>query len=745
MLASLAFAIARHARTVVITWIVAAIAMVGLALGGVDGEGVFDRLESGAPGVKGSESAQVRERQQAAVPADDGPSIWALYRGVDVTDPDTANITRDAIADMAASTGVRWIASPFGIAAGEDFTADPAGGGGDARDLVAEGANGFLVQIHMRTLDTDQSLLTVHQGLEAQLEDLGRQLSADHSEVSMLAYSDPLLFDEFTSQMRRDLLTGEAIALPLAFIVMVLVFGGFLAAGVPLVGALVSIASGLLILYGFSYPLDIDESAVNVVLVLAIGLSVDYGLLIMSRYREELSAHDATDRATHAPALADTLTTAGRTVFFSALTIAIAVGGMITFEPSILRGIGAAALGAVTMAMVAALTLIPALAYLWAPRIVRGSFLARVPGMRRLVRSTSDVERDHGAFSTLAGRVQRHPWLTLGATTALLLVLASPVLGIQMRNSQAELLPADNERREFLEAIPVDYPALATPTATVVAEATPEQLDAWAADALTRVDAVIRVTPAGPLGPDSAVGVFLDVDDPAGADAVEAVQAIRALDAPFDILVGGQVANQIDFVDSIVRGAPLAVGIVVAVTFVLLFLMTGSLLVPAKALVINTLSLAATLGILTWVFQEGNLEGPLGFDSTGGLETYVVVMIVAFGFGLAMDYDLFLLARVKELVDRGVGNNEAVRIGLQRSGRIITSAAAVIILVFMGFAFGELLVIKQVGFGLAVAVLLDATVVRMLLVPATMTLLGRWNWWAPGPLRQLYERFQLTH
>ncbi|MEX0913868.1 MAG: MMPL family transporter, partial [Demequina sp.] len=177
----------------------------------------------------------------------------------------------------------------------------------------------------------------------------------------------------------------------------------------------------------------------------------------------------------------------------------------------------------------------------------------------------------------------------------------------------------------------------------------------------------------------------------------------------------------------------------------LLFLMTGSLLVPAKALVINTLSLAAALGVVTWVFQGGNLEWLLQFTSAGGLETYVVVMIVAFGFGLAMDYDLFLLARVKELVDKGMSNDEAVRVGLQRSGRIITSAAAVIILVFLGFAFGELLVIKQVGFGLAFAVLLDATVVRMLLVPATMTLLGDYNWWAPAPLKRLHRRFAIDH
>ncbi|CPU64087.1 transmembrane transport protein mmpL13a [Mycobacteroides abscessus] len=188
-----------------------------------------------------------------------------------------------------------------------------------------------------------------------------------------------------------------------------------------------------------------------------------------------------------------------------------------------------------------------------------------------------------------------------------------------------------------------------------------------------------------------------------------------------------------------------AVGIVVGATLVLLFLMTGSVVVPVKALLTNALSLAASLGVLVWAFQDGHLEGLLNFSSVGGIETYVVALVVAFAFGLAMDYEVFLLARIKELYDAGLSNDEAVRLGLQRSGRIITSAAAIIVVVFAGFVFGDLLVIKEVGFALAVAVLIDATIVRLLLVPATMTLLGRYNWWAPGPLRRVHRRLAITH
>ena len=738
---------ARHARLVVVAWVVAAIAMATVALVGVNGEGVFSRLGSGAPGVDGSDSAYVLDRQQAATDDAVGPTLTVLYQGVDLRDPATVSAVDAAAQDLVSIDKVRFVSSPvaFAVADGVDSTS-LGDGTGDGADLIADDGDGFLLQVHMESFGPEESALSAHRDLEPVLLALADDMRASDASVSALTYSDPLLFNEFTEQVKQDLFTGEAIALPLAFIVMVLVFGGFLAAAAPLAGAVVSIASGLLILYSFSYPLDIDESAVNVVLVLAIGLSVDYGLLIMSRYREELAGGDSSTRAAQADALAHTLATAGRTVFFSAVTIAIAVGGMLTFEPAFLRGIGAAALGAVTMALAAALTLIPALAYLWAPRLMQDSPVTRVPGLRRLFRSTSDVRRGTGAFSALAARVQRHPWLTLGATTALLVVLASPLLGMQMRNSQAELLPADNDRRAFLEVFEDDYPALATPTATVIAQATPTQLDAWLTDAVASHESVTRVTPATELdSTHSTAGVFLEGVDPGGEVAVATVNDIRSVEAPFETYVGGQAANQIDFIDAIARGAPIAVGIVVSVTFVLLFLMTGSLLVPAKALVINTLSLAATLGVVTWVFQDGNLEWLLQFNSAGGLETYVVVLIVAFGFGLAMDYDLFLLARVQELVDNGVANDEAVRVGLQRSGRIITSAAAVIILVFLGFAFGELLVIKQVGFGLAFAVFLDATVVRMLLVPATMTLLGKYNWWAPGPLKRLHRRFAITH
>jgi RND superfamily putative drug exporter len=228
---------------------------------------------------------------------------------------------------------------------------------------------------------------------------------------------------------------------------------------------------------------------------------------------------------------------------------------------------------------------------------------------------------------------------------------------------------------------------------------------------------------------------------PASDEAQDLVTTITALNPGFETYVGGQASGQIDFLDSMSRGAPYAVALVVIGTFVLLFLMTGSVVIPVKALVLNVISLGAALGVVVWIFQDGNLEGLLNFSSVGAVESMVPFLVLAFGFGLSMDYEVFLLSRIAEEYEAGAPSDRAVSLGLQRTGRIITSAALLIVIVFAGFIAGDILIIKEMGTALVAAVLIDATIVRMLLVPATMTILGQWNWWAPGPLRRLHERF----
>jgi RND superfamily putative drug exporter len=368
-----------------------------------------------------------------------------------------------------------------------------------------------------------------------------------------------------------------------------------------------------------------------------------------------------------------------------------------------------------------------------------------VPGLRAVVGKLGDVAPDHGVFSRLTGAVQKRPVLVMVGAFAVLLVMASPLLGLQLRNSGIDVLPRGSDQYTYLETVGEQFPALGGSDVWVVATGDRDEasLASTSAD-LAGIDGVSSVDPPADLGDGTVLlGLRLDVDDAGGPEAVAVVNEVRDLDPA--LLVGGQAAGQVDFAQSLVDGLPLAGGLVVGATFVLLFLMTGSVLVPLKALVTNLLSIAASLGITTWVFQEGHLSNLLRFESVGGVESYIVAVVVAFGFGLAMDYEVFLLSRVKELYDGGASNDEAVRLGLQRSGRIITSAALVIIVVFAGFATSSLLPIKQAGLALALAVALDATLVRMLLVPATMTVLGDANWWAPRWLRPVARRFSLQH
>ncbi|KZM35348.1 MMPL family transporter [Oerskovia enterophila] len=747
MFESLGRAVAHRPRLTVAVWVVLTVLGFALAVVGVHGESLFDRLTTGEPAVPGSQSergTQILTDQDTT-----GEEISLLVSGADPADPAVAEAMDPVHQQLDAITGVATVVDPFVIPGGVETEA--------AQSLVAADGDGFLVSVTLEAGLDEQTTAVAASDVVERLEAVPEDLAEAAPGATGLVSSNDLIVEAITSQVEKDLTTGEMIALPIALLVMVLVFGGFLAAAMPMAGAIASIGAGLGVLLALSYPLTIDASVVNVVTLLGLGLSIDYGLLIVSRFREELhrlvderdpspaGTPDPAARAEVTTAVVRTMATAGRTVAFSALTVAISIAGLMVFEPDILRAIGAAGLAIILIAVATAMTLVPALLALAGHRLVAPSVLSRVPGLRAVLARTADVQSDEGVFSRLTGRVQRHPvWVMLG-TVAVLVVLALPVLGLQMRNSGIELLPQSSPQREFVDEVTAQFPASEAPDLRVVTDSTPEQAQAWAEE-IAGLEHVERVDPAVAVGTDHAVvGVHVDTDDAGGPEAVAVVDEVRALDPGFDFYVTGQAAGQVDFRAALADRVWWAVGIVVVATFVLLFLMTGSVLIPVKALLTNALSLAASLGVLVWVFQEGHLEGVLDFSSAGGIETYVVALVIAFAFGLAMDYEVFLLSRIKELHDAGLSNDEAVRLGLQRSGRIITSAAAIIIVVFAGFVFGELLVIKEVGFALAVAVFIDATIVRILLVPATMTLLGRANWWAPKHLRWLYSRFSITH
>lgn len=740
--------ISDHPRTAISVWAALTVLGVALALFGVHGESLFSRLTTGDPSVAGSESAA--GQKILATVGSDGEDVTLIVDGLTPTAEGLGDVLAPALASVAAVDGVVSVLDPVSL---PDGPASEAG-----RLLTAADGDGFVVIVSLSPgLTVEDSSVAVAE-VVARLDTTVTALQTLEPTTTGLIGSTSLIIDAITSQVQQDLATGETIALPVALLIMVLVFGGFLAAAMPMAGALASIGTGLGVLLGLSYLMEIEASIVNVVTVLGLGLSIDYGLLIVSRFREELTRLDAesTTDAEGTPrrrsrkdtrvadALVRTMATAGRTVAFSALTVAISIAGLMVFRPDVLRAIGAGGLSIILVAVATALTLVPALLRLAGRRLIRPGVLTKIPGASRLLRHTAAVDLDEGVFSRLAARVQRKPaWVVLGCLVVLL-GLASPVLGLQMKNSGIEMLPTSSDQRQFVTRLAEQFPSTTAAEIVVVAQTDAAGAAPWAAEVAT-IDGVATVSPPTVEGAYSVVGVTLTSGDAGGQEALDVVSAIRALDPGFETWVTGQAAGQTDFVAALGDRVWWAVAIVVLATFVLLFLMTGSVVIPVKALLTNALSITASMGILVWVFQEGHLSGLLGFTSTGGIETFVVALVVAFAFGLAMDYEVFLLSRIKELYDSGTEPETAVRVGLQQSGRIITSAAAIIIVVFAGFVFGDLLIIKQVGFALAIAVLIDATIVRMLLVPATMTLLGRWNWWAPAPLRRVHEKLAIIH
>jgi RND superfamily putative drug exporter len=413
---------------------------------------------------------------------------------------------------------------------------------------------------------------------------------------------------------------------------------------------------------------------------------------------------------------------------FSALTVAVAMSGLFVFGVPLLTSFGIAGLAVVLLSMAAAVTLLPAT-------------LAAVGGRIKPSAPVTDVE---GRFFRLTRRVQRRPIVVGGAAAVLLVLLGLPFLNARFENGDARTLPRSSEVRATALALAERFPARGTDPVTVIAAA--DRSDPAFATWLTKVShapGVVGSSTRPGTPPGLSVVDLVPKGTSQGAAATALVERIRNDAPPFEIQVGGPAAELADVKDRLSARLPLAGAMVALATLVLLFLMTGSIIVPVKAVFMNILSLGASFGALVWIFQEGHLSGLLAFDSVGALDLWMPVLILIFAFGLSMDYEVFLLSRIKEVHDQTHDNDLAVAVGLQRSGRIITSAAALIVVVFAGFAAGEVLAIKQLGVGLAIAVIVDATLVRMLLVPATMKLLGERNWWAPAPLRRFYDRFGL--
>ena len=715
--------VAHRAKAFVGFWMLFIVVGFAVALGATGTPSLFSRLDSGEIVVAG-ENQEGRD-----LLAEGGGSGFSTYTqiltGVDLADPAVATAATEAVGDLAAIEHVESAVNPFVVPGG------PAAP--EALRFVLDGdpaSGGFATVVTFDPDNTAEEEATATEEVDVVLDRLATETGATGDQRGGLRS----LVDRIIEQVKIDGQRGEGIALPVSFLVMVVVFGGFLAAGFPVLGAVASIAGALASLLGLSYLLDLDASVVNVVTVLGLGLCIDYGLLVVSRFREEMRAilqgapvADVTyDQVVAASAA--TMNRAGRTVIFSALTVAISLAGLLVLEIPFIRAVSVAGVSVVLIALAVALTLIPALCVL---------------GARRLLRRGTETAADVGVFSRLAERVHRMPWVVIAAVSAVLVVMALPALRLELTSSGAELLPKGTPERTFFEDFREGYPLLAGAEVLLVSRAPAAEVQAWAQTATDR-PGVESVDPVRELENGVTTVGFQTGDSGTGEASRALVDSLRSDRAPFEAYVVGQASGIVDFRATVAERALWAAGLVVLATLVLLFLMTGSVVIPVKALVMNVLSLGAALGVTVWIFEDGHLEGLLRFASTGALENTIPLLVLAFGFGLSMDYEVFLLSRIVELHEQGHDTRTAVTLGLQRSGRIITSAALLMVIVFSGFAAGDLLIMKQMGVALVLAIVIDATLVRMLLVPATMSVLGSANWWAPAPLRRLHERWGIT-
>ncbi|MDQ3714948.1 MAG: MMPL family transporter, partial [Actinomycetota bacterium] len=471
----------------------------------------------------------------------------------------------------------------------------------------------------------------------------------------------------------------------------------------------------------------------NVITLLGVGLAIDYALFVVSRFREELAAGRSTPDA-----VAVTMATAGRTVMFSGLTVAVSLASLLLFPQVFLRSMGFGGMAAVLVAMVTALTVLPALLAVLGPRVDAG----RMPWRRRRVaRSKSAAVAENGAWARIARMVMRRPVVVLTTVVVGLLALGLPFLRVEWTGVDERVLPKGTESRVVSEILAAEFPGQDLSHADVVVSGADPGALASYAQALRAVDGVDEVT----ITEDSRGTTLFDVTYAAVDNSAEGralVEELRDVAAPdgAETLVGGQSAQLVDLLDSLGDTLPWMGLLVVLAMLVLLFFAFGSLVLPVKAVLVNAISVVASFGVVVWIFQDGNLSELLGFTPLGALDATQPILMLAILFGLSMDYEVFLLSRIREQWDRGADNTTAVAVGLQKTGAIITSAALLLAVVIGAFATSGVTFIKMIGVGMLVAILVDATVVRTLLVPAAMRLMGRANWWAPVPLARWWQR-----
>ncbi|KQX78954.1 MMPL family transporter [Streptomyces clavifer] len=692
-------------------------ALVITALAVFAGSGVADRMGSGgweAPDAESTYTTRVLEREFPA----SQPNLLLLVDsgGASVDDPAVAAEAARLTERLAGERGITGVGSYW-------QTTSPALRSEDGHEAIVAAR----IEGDEKTAgDTLDRIAPAYRGVHGPVEvSVGGPVAVRH---------------EMQTIIQEDLLRAELIALPVTLVLLVMVFGSAIAALLPLGVGIVAILGTNAVLRGITELTDVSVFAQNLTTALGLGLAIDYALFIVRRFREEL-ASGADTRA----AIGTTLRTAGRTVLFSALTVAVSLAAMMVFPQYFLRSFAYAGIAVVLLAAAAALILLPAALMLLGPRV-------NSLDLRRLLRRRTDRKAPAGEPAEGSGRgwarfavlVMRRAPVFAVVTTVGLILLGLPFLGVKFGTADDRQLPSTAESRVVQEHIRDAFPGSPGGGLEVLAEgaATPAQYSDFRAR-ISALPGVQRVD--GPVTGDGAAYFnVLSEGEAVGQEAQQLVRELRAEPAPFDTSVTGAAAVLVDSKDAIADRLPWAVGIIVVVTLLLVFLLTGSVLIPVQAVVLNALSLTAMFGAVVWVFQDGHLSGLLSFTSTGDIETTLPVLMFCVAFGLSMDYGVFLISRIKEEYDRTGDHEHSVTFGLRHTGGLITAAAVILAVVMVAIGTSRVTNTKMLGLGIALAVLMDAMVVRSLLVPSVMKLMGRVTWWAPKPLRAFHQRFGLS-
>jgi RND superfamily putative drug exporter len=722
-----------------VSGVLLALSIVSLAMGGT--------LQSGGPLSSNLESAKAQSLINAQLNSSTTPTsnFDLIFKSDTLTVTDSAyqSALNGAIAPIQNDTRIAKLTTPYS-------------------------ANNPQAQVALTSKDGHEALVIV------ELNSTGIHAWNDYTDLRGKVQSSTLqvtgtgfvpINKAFNTTLESDLQRAEVVSLPLTMLLLVLIFAGIVAAGLPLGVGLLTIAGGIGGTFFLNRFTDVSQYALNIVTLIGLGVSIDYSLFIVNRFRDELAKG-----ASREDAISTTIATAGRAITFSGLTVAVGLSAMLFFQGTFMASMGAAGAIVVAVAVIYGLTFLPALLSVIGPGVNRLSF-----------GSVGRGGTERGFWHGLATWVMKRPVVVLIPTVAFLVIASLPFYSLRLANGNVDMLPTRLEARQGYDRLIADFPGQGQTTYSIVVSypagspLTPNRIqDQYALDKrIAQIPGVIKTTSIYDLSPSlglydyeqmytgdpnnipsaarplvtSTVGktmVLLQATssaDPSSDAARNILKALRADQGVSggQVLVGGQTAVDVDVIKFIYDQVPLAVGSVVLATYILLFLLTGSVVLPLKAVILNFLSIGASFGALVFIFQQGHFSNILGFTPQS-LDPSIPVILFSIVFGLSMDYEVLLVSRMHEEYVRLGDNTAAVASGLERTGRLITGAAAVMFVVFMAFGLAEVVIIKAIGIGLAIAVAIDATIVRTLVVPAVMRLLGDVNWWAPRPLRLLYER-----